>query len=110
MHPSENYQPSPIQIEGIALPSELDSVLERLAEHVHDLWALAKMADKWTWGPECSDVRLTHPNLVPYSVLGEREKKLDRETARGTLLAILALGYRIIPPAQPTGDQKRKRE
>ncbi|MEA2942407.1 MAG: hypothetical protein QOD09_2936 [Bradyrhizobium sp.] len=110
MHPSENYQPSPIDIEGITLPSELASILERLAEHVHDLWALRKMEAKWRWSPQCSDVELTHSDLVPYSALSEDKKELDRVTARGTLLAILALGYRIIPPAQPIGDREQKRE
>jgi hypothetical protein len=95
---------------GVTLPPEIDSILEQLAEHVHDLWALRKMEGKWTWGSECSDVKLTHTDLVPYSALGEDKKELDRATARGTLLAILALGYRIIPPGQPARDQGRRRE
>jgi hypothetical protein len=110
MPPPENYTPSPIQILDITLPPELDSVLEQLPEHVHDLWALRRMEDNWTWGAERSDAARTHPDLVPYLALDEHEKELDRTTARETLLAILALGYRIIPPEQPASRQGQKRE
>ena len=42
-----------------------------------------------------------HPCLIPYADLPESEKTYDRETALGTLRAILALGYTIQPPALP---------
>jgi hypothetical protein len=103
MPPPDPYRPSPIPTAGIALPPELDADLERLAEHVHDLWAQARLAEKWTWGTERSDEARTHPDLVPYAALSEPERDLDRTTARETLRAILALGYRIIPPGNPTG-------
>jgi hypothetical protein len=98
--PPDRYRPSPIPTSGVTLPSELDALLERLAEHVHDLWALGRMAENWTWGEQRSDEARTHPDLVPYPELGEGEKAFDRTTARETLLAVLALGYRIIPPEQ----------
>lgn len=98
MAPPDRYRPSPIRTAGISLPPELEAHLEQLAEHVHDLWAQRRMAGRWTWGPERSDEAQTHPDLVPYAELGEDEKEYDRTTARETLRAIVALGYRIIPP------------
>jgi RyR domain len=98
MPPPDRYRPSPIQTTGVKLPPELDAQLERLAEHVHDLWALGRLAEGWTWGEQRSDEARTHPDLVPYSALSEEEKVFDRTTAREMLRAILALGYRIIPP------------
>lgn len=96
---SEPYRPSPIETAGVALPPELDALTERLAEHVHDLWALGRMAENWTWGEQRSDTARTHPCLVPYALLSDGEKEYDRTTARKTLLAVIALGYRVIPPA-----------
>jgi ryanodine receptor 2 len=71
---------------------------ERLAEHVHDLWAEARLAEGWTYGPRRDDEARTHPGLVPYADLTEQEKGYDRRTALGTLRAILALGYELRPP------------
>jgi hypothetical protein len=90
------------------LPPELDALTERLAEHVHDLWALGRMAENWTWGEHRCDEARTHPCLVPYALLSDGEKEYDRTTARKTLLAVIALGYRVMPPegsAPADGDR-----
>jgi len=91
------YRPRPIDTSAIELPSEVALLTERLAEHAHDLWADRRMAEGWTLGTHRDDSRKTHPSLVPYAELSESEKHLDRAAALGTLKAILALGYRIVP-------------
>ena len=98
----EPYRPSPIDTSGVALTAELDALTERLAENVHDLWALGRMAENWTWGEQRSDTARTHPGLVPYALLSDSEKEFDRSSARKTLLAVIALGYRVIPPEAST--------
>ena len=40
-----------------------------------------------------------HDGLVPYGALPESEKDYDREMAEETLKAVIALGYRIVPPS-----------
>jgi hypothetical protein len=92
------YRPQPIPTEGIVLPESLYTLSERLAEHVHDVWAYWRLAEGRRLGPNGSDDGLTHPNLVPYAALPESEKDYDRRTAFETLKAIVALGYRIVPP------------
>ena len=89
------YSPRPIDTTGHPLPPELAPLTERLAENTHDLWAAQRLAEGWTWGERRDDVARTHPCLVPYADLPESEKQYDRETALGTLRAILVLGYRI---------------
>ena len=79
------------------MPPELEADLERLAEHVHDLWSLKRIEEGWTIGAKRSDRMHTHPNLVPYVELSEGDKDYDRMVARETLKAIIALGYRILP-------------
>ena len=94
-HPAESYRPCPIDTAGVELPSELVGLRERLAEHVHDVWAQRRLAEGWSYGPRRDDVRKQSPCLVAFAALPEDEKEYDRQTAIQTLKAILALGYRI---------------
>jgi hypothetical protein len=70
-------------------------LIELLAENAHDVWAVQRIGDGWTYGPERNDTTLKHPDLVPYRDLPTEEKKHDREMAMQTLKVILAMGYRI---------------
>jgi hypothetical protein len=96
------YEPDPLPTTGVALPDALAELTERLARHIHDTWARRRMQAGWTWGPERDDAARTHPGLVAYDELSESEKEYDRETALEALRAIVALGYRIVPP--PAGE------
>ena len=89
------YNPKPIDTNSVELPAELRPLIERLAEHNHDVWAKQRIADGWMWGPERDDQAKHHPDLVPYSDLSESEKQYDRNSVVETLKAIVALGYRI---------------
>jgi hypothetical protein len=83
----------------VRLPAPLEALIERLAENNHDVWARQRLADGWTHGPARDDAGKRHPGLVPYGELPESEKEYDRRTVIETLKAIVALGYRIEPPA-----------
>jgi hypothetical protein len=37
------YNPQPIKTENIELPKFLDALIEKLAESVHDNWAIARI-------------------------------------------------------------------
>jgi hypothetical protein len=95
---SNGYQPRPIAMDGVELPESLDELLEALARHAHDIWALQKIADGWTWGPTKSEERKEHSCLVEYCELAEGDKEYDRLMVKGTLRAILALGYTVSKP------------
>ena len=94
------YIPKPIETGGIELPESLLALTERIAENVHDVWAVGRIAQGWTYGPERNDAEKKHPCLVPYSELDDSEREYDRNTALETLKLILALGYTITPPAE----------
>ena len=96
-----DYVPKPISTEHVTLPDGLCTLQERLAEHIHDVWAAERLAQGWTYGPSRDDAAKKHPCLVRYAELPEEEKEFDRNTALGALKAIIALGYRITPP-EPT--------
>ena len=93
-----SYTPKPIDVSHVTLSSELNELIERVAENVHELWAQQRMKDGWSWGPKRDDAAKQHPGLVPYSELSDSEKDYDRITTRGVLESILALGYRVEPP------------
>jgi len=91
------YTPRPIDTAYVTLPDNLESLVERLAEHNHDVWATQRIAEGWTLGPKRDDQAKQHPDLVPYADLSETEKQYDRNSVIETLRAILSLGYRIAP-------------
>ena len=90
-----NYQPNPIDTSAVELSPEIQNLMERLAEHNHDVWARQRLADGWKLGSQRNDEKKLHPCLVPYGELPESEKEYDRQTAREVLKAVLALGYRL---------------
>ena len=89
------YTPTPISTEGVTLPPELSTLIERLAENNHDHWARQRIEAGWTYGPQRDDVRKTHPDLVPYEDLPEGEKEYDITSVVETLKVIFTLGYQI---------------
>lgn len=90
--------PQPIDTDSVIVSEPLLGLTERLAEHVHDTWAGSRIREGWKYGPKRDDELRTHPGLVPYFELSDSEKEYDRATALETIRAILALGYRIVPP------------
>ena len=90
-----NYNPKPIDLSDVILDSSLESLVEALAENVHDTWAKGRMDDGWTYGPVRDDSKKHHPCLVPYNELPESEKEYDRNTAISTLKFIVKKGYGI---------------
>ncbi|WP_339743736.1 RyR domain-containing protein [uncultured Rubinisphaera sp.] len=89
------YTPSPIDTSPIELPAEMTGLLEKLAEHNHDIWASGRIQEGWNYGPKRDDDKKEHPCLVPYNDLPESEKEYDRKTAIEVLKAIVAMGYRV---------------
>ena len=89
------YRPRTIDTSAVALTPELEQLVERLSENVHDHWAARRMSEGWVHGAERDDGSKTHPDLVPYASLSESEKQYDRTTVTETVKAILALGFEI---------------
>ncbi|MFZ4768192.1 MAG: RyR domain-containing protein, partial [Roseimicrobium sp.] len=102
------YQPRPIDASAVKLTPDLAVLTEKLAENAHDLWAQERLAQGWTWGPARDDVAKKHPGLVPYAALADSEKQFDRETAMGTLKALLTLGTTMetLPPPLSAAEEQ----
>ena len=90
-----NYNPSTVDTSNIVLSDELNSLVEKMAENVHDEWAKTRIEQGWSYGKERNDVEKKHPCLVPYDELPESEKVYDRNTAISTLKLIMHMGFDI---------------
>jgi len=89
------YTPHPVDTSAVTLDNELLELTEQIAENVHEVWAVGRIADGWTYGETRDDVKKTTPCLVPYADLTEIEKAYDRNTALETIKLIIALGYTV---------------
>ena len=98
---SAMWTPRPVDTSAVRLPAALEALTEQLAANTHDIWATQRLAEGWSYGPTRDDAAKHHPDLVPYADLPEAEREYDRRTAIETLKAIVALGYRIVPPSSP---------
>lgn len=92
----KTYNPKPIDLSQIELPEELNELREAIAENAHDVWAVERMTQGWTYGPKRDDDKKETPCMVPYSQLPESEKKFDRDMAESSLKLVKAVGYDII--------------
>lgn len=90
------YEPKPIDTNDIVLSNDLLELTEKIAENVHDVWAVGRIEQGWTYGTERNDELKTTPCLVSYSELPDSEKEYDRNTALETLKLIIKLGYKIL--------------
>ena len=97
-----DYKTQPIDTSDVKLNRSLQSLMEELARHNHDIWAMQRMAEGWTYGSRRDDKKKTHPDLVDYADLPESEKQYDRNTASETLKCIIKLGYAILEPVKKT--------
>jgi hypothetical protein len=89
------YKPQTIDTSHVELSSNINELVERLAENNHDHWALKRLEEGWRYGPKRNDSAKEHPDLVPYAELPESEKDYDRKTVIEALKAIIANGYDI---------------
>ena len=92
----EEYEPQPVDLENILLGEELNELIEAIAENAHDVWAVARMKEGWTYGPVRDDEKKQHPDLVPYSSLPDSEKEYDRLMAKNTIKLVRKLGIGIV--------------
>lgn len=93
----QNYRATPLDTSRIVLGS-LDFLSDMLAENCHDIWALDRIKQGWTYGlcrDEDPDV-LTHPNLISYHDLSKEEQAYDYRTSMETLKTIMSCNFQIV--------------
>lgn len=92
----KTYTPKPIDVSDVELTEDLDELREAIAENAHDIWAVDRLAQGWSYGPQRDDIKKENPCMVPYSQLPESEKDFDRNMAMNTIRLMKKLGYDLI--------------
>ena len=75
----QKYTPQPIDTTDVKLPNELEELVEKMSKNVHDVWAETRIKQGWTYGEQRNDEQKTHPCLVSYEDLPEKEKEYGHE-------------------------------
>ncbi|KAG8184852.1 hypothetical protein JTE90_012099 [Oedothorax gibbosus] len=97
------FVPAPVETQGVALPGYVENVRDKLAENIHEVWAMNKIGAGWSYGEMRDDSRKKHPCLTSFDRLPMAEKRYDTTLALQTLKTIISLGYHITvdkPPAR----------
>lgn len=89
------YKPQPINTDDVVVSDDILALAEKLAENTHEVWAVGKIKEGWTYGEKLDKEHKTHPLLVPYNELSESDKDYDRRTSLETLKLLIKLGYKI---------------
>lgn len=90
------YTPKPIDLSDVELTEDLNELREAIAENAHDVWAVERQAQGWTYGPNRDDSKKETPCMVAYSQLPDSEKRFDRDMAMNTIKLLKKLGYDLI--------------
>ena len=92
----QEYNPQPIDVSNVKLDDDLEELIETIAQDVHDIWAVKRKKEGWSYGVVRDDAKKLHPDLVPYSDLPDGEKEYDIDMATHAIKVIKRLGYRIV--------------
>ena len=92
----KTYNPKPIDLSDIVLDGDLTELREAIAENAHEIWAVDRQAEGWTYGPKRDENKKETPCMLPYSQLPEKEKEYDRKMAMNTLRLVRKVGYDLV--------------
>ncbi|XP_041919811.1 ryanodine receptor 1b isoform X8 [Alosa sapidissima] len=96
-----SFTPCPVDTAQIVLPPHLERIREKLAENIHELWAVTRIEQGWTYGVFRDDNKKLHPCLVDFQSLPEPERNYNLQMSGETLKTLLALGCHV-----GMGDEK----
>lgn len=81
-----DFAPNPVDMSSLTLSKELLAMAEKLAENAHESWAAAIIN---TPGGQL------HPQMVPYDLLTDKERRKNRERSQELLKYLQYEGYHV---------------
>uniref|UniRef100_A0A803SQK4 Ryanodine receptor 1 n=1 Tax=Anolis carolinensis TaxID=28377 RepID=A0A803SQK4_ANOCA len=106
---SNGYKPAPLDLNHIKLTPAQNTLVDKLAENGHNVWARDRVQQGWTYSMLQDIKNKRNPRLVPYSLLDERTKKTNRDSLREAVRTLIGYGYNIEPPDQETSRSEKVR-
>ncbi|KAM9224986.1 ryanodine receptor 1 isoform 1-T1 [Dugong dugon] len=103
-----DFVPCPVDTIQIVLPPHLERIREKLAENIHELWALTRIEQGWTYGLVRDDNKRLHPCLVDFHSLPEPERNYNLQMSGETLKTLLALGCHVGMADEKAEDNLKK--
>ena len=89
------FVPEPKDIEEVSLPHFAQELHTKLAENMHELWAMHKIENGWIWGDRRDETERTHPCIAPYADIPDAEKAYNVNLALDSIKTIHAMGYHM---------------
>ncbi|KAM7538970.1 hypothetical protein Aperf_G00000057777 [Anoplocephala perfoliata] len=106
--PSQDvFVPIPISTDNIYLPNVVERIRDKLAENIHELWAMRKIEQGWTFGDRRDEARRRHPCLCAFDKLQQQERLYNVTMALENLKTIFALRYNIGYESLPEGTRMK---
>ncbi|KAI1893681.1 hypothetical protein AGOR_G00126200 [Albula goreensis] len=97
---SSGYKPAPLDLSHVKLTPNQNTLVEKLAENGHNVWARDRVRQGWTYSIVQDIMNKRNPRLVPYNLLDEKTKKTNRDSVCAAVRTLIGYGYNIEPPDQ----------
>ncbi|KAG8123547.1 hypothetical protein E2320_018933 [Naja naja] len=97
---SSGYKPAPMDLSCIKLTPSQESMVDKLAENAHNVWARDRIRQGWTYGIQQDVKNRRNPRLVPYTLLDDRTKKSNKDSLREAVRTLISYGYNLEAPDQ----------
>ncbi|MCP9259463.1 Ryanodine receptor 44F [Dirofilaria immitis] len=98
---TEPFVPVLVDISNVVLPEFAMEIHEKLAENLHELWAMRKIELGWSYGEVRDQKTRRHPCLTSFQQLPQNEKTYNINLAIDTMKTIEALRYHMILDEPP---------
>lgn len=95
---TNGYKPSPLDLSHVKLNDQLEQLVEKLASNSHNVWAVERIRQGWTYGYSLDVKNKRNPRLVPFILLDETAKQSNRNSIRELIRTLLGYGFAIEPP------------
>ena len=79
----------------------MENIRDKLAENIHEMWAMGKIEAGWTYGERRDDTMGLHPCLTQFQNLPQAEKRYNVQLAVQTLRLLHLLFMDIFTLVRP---------
>lgn len=101
---SNGYKPAPLDLSHVRLTPAQTTLVDRLAENGHNVWARDRVSQGWSYSAVQDIPARRNPRLVPYRLLDEATKRSNRDSLCQAVRTLLGYGYNIEPPDQEPSE------
>ncbi|KAL7671399.1 hypothetical protein ACOME3_006297 [Neoechinorhynchus agilis] len=89
------YKPKPVDISGVALETKFESLIDLLAENLHNEWVIERIEEGWSYGLHENIERKNSTQMLPFALLDPDVQKSNLDNASELVRLIIACGYNL---------------